>query len=528
MQDCSRHNFSTITAYAADTFGVTGANLVFFALTLLQAVVVAACFGTGLIYDIYLVAGILPEVLVYIVSNLIQATYIPMFLDIKTRQGEAAAWHFAWNTSNLLFFGLVILSILFFFGADLMMECLAPTYHGAERMLGIRLFRYLIWIALLDGFLKSFINLHKAYRSFIIPALSNLFLPLAITASVLLGSRHLGINSLVIGRLLGVIAQGLLLLPLIFARGRPFFKAQLDIHHSAVVRLGKLVLPLIVGVAAFRINVLVDRVIASLLNPGDISVLRYGFQIIMLLTAIFGLPLVSVIYPDLCQQTSMRDYRKMVQLQSSTFRYLLMINLPIVVGLVLLSGPLVETLFERGRFNELSTMMTTKAIWYYAPNVLFFPLLTSFTNIFYSMQRYRLVSIVAVVMMLLNLGGDLLLSNRMGYTGIAMVTSGVSLVWIITLATLFRQVTGYRLGTGQSLFTFKIASASAFMGVSVILLGSLVGRDSGFLHLAYTTFIGILVYAGLLRVLGISEFNNILVWISKQSKLSFMFKGSNF
>ncbi len=525
-QGLSTHNSTTINAYAADTFGVTGANLVFFALTLIQAVVVAACFGTGLIYDIYLIAGILPEVLVYIVSNLIQATYIPMFLDIKTRQGEAAAWHFAWNTSNLLLFGLIVLAILFFFWAELMIECLTPTYNGAERLMALRLFRYLIWIALLDGFLKSFINLHKAYKSFIIPALSNLFLPLTITASVLLGSKHLGINSLVIGRLLGVIAQGLVLLPLIFTRGGSFFKARLDIHHPALLRLGKLVLPLIVGVAAFRINVLVDRIIASLLNPGDISVLKYGFQIIVILTAIFGLPLVSVIYPALCQQTSIRDYRKMAELQSSTFRHLLMINLPIVVGLVLLSEPLIEVLFHRGRFNELSTMMTTTAIWYYAPNVLFLPLLTSYLNIFYSMQRYRLVSIVAMVMMLLNLGLDLLLSKWMGYAGIAMATSAVSLVWIITLAALFRHVTGYPLGMGQSLFTLKIASASAFMGVSVTLL-SLVGTGFGFMHLAYSIIIGTLVYASILRLLGISEFNNILVWISKRSKLYLKFKASN-
>jgi putative peptidoglycan lipid II flippase len=131
-----------------------------------------------------------------------------------------------------------------------------------------------------------------------------------------------------------------------------------------------------------------------------------------------------------------------------------------------------------------------------------------------------------MVMMLLNLGLDLLLSKWIGYAGIAMATSAVSLVWIITLATLFRHVTGYPLGMGQSLFTLKIASASAFMGVSVTLL-SLVGTGFGFMHLAYSIIIGTLVYASILRLLGISEFNNILVWISKRSKLYLKFKASN-
>jgi peptidoglycan biosynthesis protein MviN/MurJ (putative lipid II flippase) len=133
QSDESKQTKYSLSNAAGDTVGITGANIAFFFFSLVQAMIVARFFGTGIIYDIYLIAGILPEIMVYVVSNLIQATYIPVFLDLKTGKGEAAAWQFFWDVNKLLFLSLLILAILFFWGAEPIVKTLAPDYHQIIR-----------------------------------------------------------------------------------------------------------------------------------------------------------------------------------------------------------------------------------------------------------------------------------------------------------------------------------------------------------------------------------------------------------
>jgi putative peptidoglycan lipid II flippase len=527
QSDESKQTKYSLSNAAGDTVGITGANIAFFFFSLVQAMIVARFFGTGIIYDIYLIAGILPEIMVYVVSNLIQATYIPVFLDLKTGKGEAAAWQFFWDVNKLLFLSLLILAILFFWGAEPIVKTLAPDYQHGERALAIRLFRYIIWIAMLDGFIKSFVNLHKTYRSFILPALSNLFLPVAIIGTLLIGGNRLGIDSLIIGRLVGVIAQAIILFPLVSAKGNRYLRFQTYIRNPVIIRLGKLTLPLLIGVAAFRVNVLVDRVIASFLNPGDISVLKYGFQIIIIITSVFGLPFISVVYPEICRQQSSRKLPEVTTIQQKTLRYALMINLPIVVGLVLFAEPLVEILFQRGKFDAVSTLQTVRALRFYAPSVVLFPVLTSCTNLFYGMQRYKTISVVALIMILCNAGFDIVLSDSMGFAGIALATSVVSLTWIAALLAVFHRMTGYAIWENQLVFGAKIITASIVMGAVLWFLGPILTKGTHGMYLFVGIAAGMIIYAALLHLMAIAEFNTIWRWLARRSKLTFDLIRSN-
>jgi putative peptidoglycan lipid II flippase len=516
-----------LSTAAGDTAGITGANIAFFFFSLVQAMLVARFFGTGIIYDIYLIAGILPEIMVYVVSNLIQATYIPVFLDLKTSKGEAAAWQFFWDINKLLFLGLLILAVLFFCGADPIVRTLALDYQHGERALAIRLFRYIIWIAMLDGFIKSFVNLHKTYRSFILPAVSNLFLPLAIIGTLLIGGDRLGIDCLIIGRLLGVFAQAIILFPLVSAKGYRYLRFETYIRNPVIIRLGKLMLPLLIGVAAFRVNVLVDRIIASFLNPGDISVLKYGFQIIIIITSIFGLPFISVVYPEICRQQSSGNLPEVATIQQKIFRYALMINLPIAVGLALFAEPLVEILFQRGKFDAVSTLQTVRALRFYAPSVVLFPVLTSCTNLFYGMQRYKTISMVALIMILCNAGFDIVFSDSMGFAGIALATSVVSLTWIAALLAVFHRMTGYAIWENQLVFGAKIITASIVMGAAILFLRPILTKGTHGTYLLVAIPAGMIIYAALLRWMAIAEFNTIWRWLARRSKLTFDLIRSN-
>jgi putative peptidoglycan lipid II flippase len=349
----------------------------------------------------------------------------------------------------------------------------------------------------------------------------------AIIGTLLIGGNRLGIDSLIIGRLVGVIAQAIILFPLVSAKGNRYLRFQTYIRNPVIIRLGKLTLPLLIGVAAFRVNVLVDRVIASFLNPGDISVLKYGFQIIIIITSVFGLPFISVVYPEICRQQSSRKLPEVTTIQQKTLRYALMINLPIVVGLVLFAEPLVEILFQRGKFDAVSTLQTVRALRFYAPSVVLFPVLTSCTNLFYGMQRYKTISVVALIMILCNAGFDIVLSDSMGFAGIALATSVVSLTWIAALLAVFHRMTGYAIWENQLVFGAKIITASIVMGAVLWFLGPILTKGTHGTYLLIGIPAGMIIYAALLHLMAIAEFNTIWRWLARRSKLTFDLIRSN-
>lgn len=63
-----------------------------------------------------------------------------------------------------------------------------------------------------------------------------------------------------------------------------------------------------------------------------------------------------------------------------------MFIIPICVGTLVLSGPIVKLLFERGKFNESDTIMTANILMVYIISILAFSLRNVISRAFYSLH----------------------------------------------------------------------------------------------------------------------------------------------
>ena len=120
------------------------------------------------------------------------------------------------------------------------------------------------------------------------------------------------------------------------------------------------------------LNALLDRALGSLLFPGAIAALNYGFLLFLLPTSLCVVPLSTVLLTDLADLYHQRD---MVQVQRYTLaalRLVLFLTIPVTVAGVLLAEPLTRIVYEYGRFRSADTLLTSQAVCAYLVGLPFY------------------------------------------------------------------------------------------------------------------------------------------------------------
>ena len=123
------------------------------------------------------------------------------------------------------------------------------------------------------------------------------------------------------------------------------------LHHEGVRRVGRLMLPAIFGSSVAQINVLLGGIIASVLGVGKISLLYYSDRLMEFPLGLFGIALATVTLPYLSRLHANDAVDEFSATLDWSMKLALLIAVPAAVGLIMLSEPLVATLFYGGVFT---------------------------------------------------------------------------------------------------------------------------------------------------------------------------------
>ncbi|SKB83038.1 murein biosynthesis integral membrane protein MurJ [Luteibacter sp. 22Crub2.1] len=129
-----------------------------------------------------------------------------------------------------------------------------------------------------------------------------------------------------------------------------------------VRRIMTLMVPTLFGSSVAQINLLLDTVIASLLIAGSQSWLSQADRFLELPLGVFGVALGTVILPSLSRHHVATDKGGFSRALDWGLRTTLLIAVPAMFALMLLSFPLVATLFQNGRFTAFDTKMASMSI----------------------------------------------------------------------------------------------------------------------------------------------------------------------
>jgi putative peptidoglycan lipid II flippase len=393
---------------------------------LFRTVAISYQFGTGPQLDAYFAANRLSDTLFQVVAGgAVSAAFIPVLAAYLTRGQRAEAWRMVSALVSIAVGLMVPLSLALALLAPLVVR-LWGGFDPAQHELAVGMLRILLispTAFALGTLLTSVLN---AEGRFLLAALAPSAYNLGIIFGALVLSRWYGVRGLAIGAALGALCYLLVQLPGMVQVGlrlRPW----LGLGDPGVRRVGKLMAPRALGLAVTQLNFLVISVLASPIE-GAITALDYGWTLMMLPLGLFAMAISTAVFPTLAAQTASDELGEMTRTLVGALRVILYLTVPAAAGLMLLGGPIVQALLERGEFGPASAGLTVVALRFYAIGLPGQATVEIVTRAFYALHDTRTPVAVAALAMATNFLLGLLLRPWLGHGGLALALSVASLL----------------------------------------------------------------------------------------------------
>jgi putative peptidoglycan lipid II flippase len=494
-------------------------------LGLVREQLLAALFGAGNDMDAFFVAFRIPNLVRDLFAEgAMSAAFVPTFTRQLTVHGKPAAWRLGNNVLNALLVATLALVVAGLVFTRPLVTSFAGDYASVpgKLELTIRLTRvmlpFLATVAVATVAMGMLNSLHYYFVPALSPAMFNVAM---IVSSVVLVPvmPSLGlprIMAIAIAVLLGGLGQ-------ILIQWRPLWRegfrysVVIDPHDRALRQIVMLIGPGTVGVAATQINIFVSTLLATSQGTGAVSWLTYAFRLMYLPIGLFGVSIATAALPAVSRHAAIDDSAGIRKTISRGLAMMLMLNVPATVGLVVLARPIVELLFEHGRFTASDTEATAAALRLYAVGLVGYSAARIISPTFYALRQ----SGTAVAVSVATVAGNVLLSISlvplMGFRGLALATSiaalgnGGSLVILLR-----RRLQGIE---GEPLVTVltRVLVAAAMMGVATWALDYamtelLPGRQILFRAARLSAAIGggVAVLAAAAKMLNIAGFEDAL------------------
>ncbi len=450
-------------------------------LGLVRDVVFARYFGATIVMDAFIVANRIPNMLRrFFAEGAFSQGFVPVMARYREQHSHDEARQLVdavAGTLGLLLFGITLVGVI---AAPLLVLVVAPGFideNGrfdlATAMLRFT-FPYLFFVSL-TAFAGGILN---TYGRFAAPAFTPVILNVVLIASALWLAPQLDEPGMALAY--GVLAAGLVQLAFqvpflarIDAIPRPRWRPR----HDGVRRIGALMLPAIFGSSVAQINVLLGGVIASMLGVGKISLLYYSDRLMEFPLGLFGIALATVTLPYLSRQhasESMRDFARTIDW---SMRLVLLIAVPSAIGLILLAGPLVTTIFYGGAFSADDVRLTAISLQAFALGLIGFSLVKILAPAYFAREDTRTPVRIGLIALLVNFVLSVALAWWLVSIGYAAPHAGLALA--ISVAALVNAWLLYRglrrdgvmvHSRGWLAFIVRLSAANAAMVAAIYYL----------------------------------------------------------
>jgi putative peptidoglycan lipid II flippase len=326
---------------------------------------IAYVFGASYITDAFFIAFRLPNTFRRIFG---EGGFNPAFVPMYAKAlKENRAREFLGKLFTLYILSVIIVTILGTLFARQIIYLIAPgvrdslTFELSVYMAQF-LFSYLVFVAL-SSFFMGILNTHG---SFFIPMFAQALFNLCFTLTLLIAGDGMGYDSLILGVLLGGMAQVLVNLPFL-AKAGVGLKPALRID-SEIIQFLKRLLPSVGSFGVGQLSLFIDTFLASFLGKGVISYLYYANRLFLLPMSLISTSVANVLLTLLSRKgEGKRDTELSV-------RVILLLTLPACAGLISISEDIVRVVYERGSFTRADALITASLLSIYSLSLPFFSL----------------------------------------------------------------------------------------------------------------------------------------------------------
>jgi len=476
-------------------------------------VVAAFIFGASPGYDAFVLSFRIPNLMRRLFAEgAFSQAFVPVLSEYQTNKSADEVKVFVNHITGNLALILALVTMLGVICAPLCIYLFAPGFDasGPRHVLATDMLRitfpYIFFISLtaLGG---SLLNTHG---KFAVPAFTPVFLNISMIAASCLLAPYMARPEMALawGVLLAGVVQLAFQIPFLLKLGilpRP----QINWRDPAVRRVLYLMPPAIFGAAISQITLLVDSLFASFLVSGSISWLYYADRLMEFPLGIIGVGLSTVILPSLSKQHASGSKQEFARTLDWSVRCVLLIGIPAMLGLFLLAGPLVATLFQSGKFTHHDVIMTQQSLMAYALAVLGIMLAKIFSSAFYATQDIKTPVKISMGILGFNIILNATLIHNFAHVGLALATSITSLINAGLLYRKWRQLHAFKFQAGWQMFLLRVTLAAIGLAAFLWALSPRVevwlewSRMQRVMSLVPLVIGGALIYAGVLLLAGV-------------------------
>ncbi|MDH3512359.1 MAG: murein biosynthesis integral membrane protein MurJ [Gammaproteobacteria bacterium] len=495
MPDNTQNPAPSARRLLKSTSVVGGMTMLSRVLGLVRDIVFARFFGAGIVMDAFFVAFKIPNIFRrFFAEGAFSQSFVPVFTEYDETRSPAEVQELVDGVAGTLGMILFVFTAIGVVAAPALISVFgmgwlwSPVPEDADKFaLAVDMLRltfpYLFFVsmtAMAGGILNT-------YQRFAVPAFAPVLLNVVLILFATLVAPYYSRPGLALAA--GVFAAGVVqlvfMLPFLL-RLKVLPVPRWDIAHSGVRKIMRLMAPAIFGSSVAQINILFDTLIASFLVTGSISWLYYSDRLMEFPLGVFGIALATVILPNLSRHHASESPQEFSATLDWAMRLTMLIALPATIGLFLLAGPLLTTIFFGGQFSAADVDMATPSLMAYSFGLTGFIFVKVLAPGYFARQDTRTPVRIGIVA----LGANMLLNVlivvpwvRAGWaaphTGLAIATSVSAFLNAGLLCRGLHRRGVWRPQPGWPRFVLRVVAACGVMGM---LLHNFVKPVAGWLE----------------------------------------------
>lgn len=404
----------------------------------LREVVLAGKYGTSPVSDAFVIAYNIPNILLSSIAGAIAIIFIPMYTKLAS-EDKTAAQKMVNNLVTILVAAGAALSLLFWLFPQIVVRIFAVGFQGETFVLTVSLIKTMIWSLVPILLINLFSSYLQINGRFLLPGSYSTIINTCVIVAFFLSSADYT-SPLGFGMLFGFWAAAL---ALIVQSAKQGFHYKPSFHlDENVKQVFSLFIPVFLSNTVVQISKIFDRNFASVLGEGTVSALNYASKLQEFISAVFIVSVATVVFPEISKLDKIRDTATLKGYISKSLNAISLIVVPITIGTIVLSEPLVKILFMRGAFDDAAVKLTSESLSFYAIGLLAIGYNMILSRAFYALQDTKTPAINSAIAMMLDILLNFLLLKPMAHKGLALSTSISGIVTTVFLLFSLRKKLG--------------------------------------------------------------------------------------
>jgi len=446
---------------------------------LVRELLIAAAFGASATTDAFNVAFRIPNLLRRLFAEgAFSQAFVPILSESRTRQGDEGTRLLINAVATVLFWTLLVVSVLGVVGAPVLVWIMASGLQesggfDAAVVMTRWMFPYIGFmslVALSAGILNT-------WGRFAVPAATPVLLNLSVIGAAWFVSplfRERGLDpvlALAVGVMVGGIAQLAIQIPALVrvhalpSIGVSWASIRAAWHHPGVRRVLRQMGPAVLGVSVAQLSLLVNTQIASHLQAGSVSWLTYADRLMEFPTAMLGVALGVVLLPQLSKAQASGDHAQFSDLLDWGWGGGWLLPGRVAGALGWCAGPLVSGLDHYGTLSPKDVQQAVLALSGYGVGLMGLVGIKILAPGFYATQDIRTPVRIGITVLVITQLFNLVFVPWLGHAGLALSIGLASLINAGWLMLGLRKAGRYTPSPGWGLFAGRVVLASALLGL---------------------------------------------------------------